>query len=317
MPGDKDNNYIMCPGHIRPIVGLDFSDETPDGVFLLSASQDKTAMLRDGVTGDWIGSFLGHKGAVTCCRINKTGTIAVTGSSDYTCKVWDATKGNCLYTYEDKHIIRSVDINKSNTQISIAGRSNKLDIYNIYIPSSPLCSFQFPEDPRGVCKCIFNKVDEKYIYALHMNGILYCIDITTGKSSQSVNIPQLLYTHENQTFDEVLYIKEKYEIKDFVISQDNQLLFVLINKCLCILDNQLTMKHIYDLNFVPESVSISPDNTKLLLTASTYIYEYTLQDFQEIHIYKGHSGIVRVTQYHPNGKIFASASEDGCLRLWN
>ncbi len=95
---------LTCTGHTRPVVDLAFSQVTPDGYFLISACKGAAAaraggragaseltvgadglpMLRNGQTGDWLGTFQGHSGAVWGVALDDGALRAATGSADFT-----------------------------------------------------------------------------------------------------------------------------------------------------------------------------------------------------------------------------------------
>lgn len=75
---------LVAPGHTRPITHLSFSPLLDDGTYLLiSSCKDGNPMLREW-TGDWIGTFVGHKGAVWCTKLSHDASRAASGSADFT-----------------------------------------------------------------------------------------------------------------------------------------------------------------------------------------------------------------------------------------
>ncbi len=75
---------LVAPGHTRPVTHLSFSPVLDDKTFLLvSSCKDGNPMLREW-TGDWIGTFLGHKGAVWSTKLSPDAAKAVSGSADFT-----------------------------------------------------------------------------------------------------------------------------------------------------------------------------------------------------------------------------------------
>ncbi|KAA3490149.1 serine-threonine kinase receptor-associated protein-like [Gossypium australe] len=110
---------LVCHGHSRPVVDLFYSPVTPDGFFLISASKDSSPMLRNGETGDWIGTFEGHKGAVWSVCLDTNALRAASASADFSAKVWDALTGDVLHSFEHKHIVRACAFSEVKLVLSI------------------------------------------------------------------------------------------------------------------------------------------------------------------------------------------------------
>lgn len=132
-PGTKQSRQIpiVCPGHTRPLAELQFTSVSVTESFLLSACHDKTPMLRNATTGDWIGSFSGHKGAVWSAKLDPMGYLAATASGDFSVKVWDAISGKLCWEYPHKHIVKTVDFSLDSKMLATGGHEGLLRIYDL------------------------------------------------------------------------------------------------------------------------------------------------------------------------------------------
>ncbi|KAK9082103.1 hypothetical protein Syun_031584 [Stephania yunnanensis] len=98
---------------------------------------DSSPMVRNGETGDWIGTFEGHKGAVWSCCLDTNALRAASGSADFSTKLWNALTGDELHSFEHQHIVRACAFSVDTHMLLTRGVEKVLRIFDLNRPDAP------------------------------------------------------------------------------------------------------------------------------------------------------------------------------------
>ncbi|XP_071822526.1 serine-threonine kinase receptor-associated protein-like [Apostichopus japonicus] len=286
---------LTCPGHTRPVVHLDFSEKTEFGYFLISACKDGKPMLRQGETGDWIGTFEGHKGAVWGACLNNEATRAATGAADFSAKLWDTVSGEQLHEFTHKHIVKAVEFSPDSNHLLTGSNEKILRIFDLQRPDAePTCITghegsiryvswlrdrkQFITAAEDKTVRIWDAANATEIKRLQFDSIALGMDISHDGTTMVIASGNTVSFWDSQSFEK----QKSFEVPTPVYSA-----------CL--------------------------HNSKDFFVAGGEdfkLYKFSYADGSELESYKGHFGPVHCVRFSPDGEIYASGSEDGTLRLW-
>ncbi|PRQ46477.1 putative transcription factor WD40-like family [Rosa chinensis] len=288
---------LVCHGHSRPVVDLFYSPITPDGFFLISASKDSSPMLRNGETGDWIGTFEGHKGAVWSCCLDTNALRAATASADFSAKVWDALTGDVLHSFEHKHIVRACAFSEDTHLLLTGGVEKVIRIYDLNRPDAP--PREVDKSPGSVRTAAWLHSDQTILSSCTDMGGVRLWDVRTGK------IVQTLDTKSSVTSSEV--------------SQDGRYITTADGSTVKFWDaNYFGLVKSYNMPCTVESVSLEPKfgNKFIAGGEDMWVHVFDFHTGDEIACNKGHHGPVHCVRFSPGGESYASGSEDGTIRIW-
>uniref|UniRef100_A0A069DYQ4 Serine-threonine kinase receptor-associated protein n=1 Tax=Panstrongylus megistus TaxID=65343 RepID=A0A069DYQ4_9HEMI len=286
---------LTCSGHTRPVVHLAFSDITESSYFLISASKDGKPMLRQGDTGDWIGTFEGHKGAVWGVAINKEATRAASGAADFNAKIWDAVSGGELQSIPHKHIVKSVHFSNDSTHLATGSNEKLIRIWDLHKPDTPILEFS---GHSGCIKQAYYLRDDSRVVSCSDDKTLRLWDVKSGQE-----IDKLEFTMVPNSVE---------------VSQDGQILTVTAGSTVSFWQAEtLTKIKEWKVPTVVYSASLHPDKEVFVCGGDDLrMYKFDYNTGAELESFKGHFGPVHCVRFSPDGELYASGSEDGTLRLW-
>lgn len=279
-------------------------------------------MIRDGESGDWIGTFQGHKGAVWSCQMDPSGSLAATASGDFSARVWDGITGQSLVELPHQHIVKSCVFSQDSKRLATGGKEGLLRVFDLTKlllekktnnnnngnnnSEATSASVQIPQE-APITKVAWMSLDR--ILVACANGKLYLWQITMVGGTL-LHIFDTKQTSEIRDLD-VLTIPSTGQCVMTVAAGSNVYFWDLTTK-------DLLKEYTMPIHFRDEGgAALHPSGTKFVAGGSDlWIRVFDFQTGAELECHKGHHGPIRCVRYSPDGTQYATGSEDGTIRLW-
>jgi serine-threonine kinase receptor-associated protein len=246
-------------------------------------------MIRNGDTGDWIGTFQGHKGAVWCARLNAAATQAVTGSADYSAKYWDALSGEILFTFNHGKIVKAADFLPGDKTVITGGVEREIRSWDLNtLADAPFTRWAGHTDtikallpapdgaPFSFLSCAADStirvwdVRSGQVKSIATGGPVTSIDLTPDLKYLIATFGKTVNIYDGTTFEVVKSLKYGYDV---------------------------------------HSAALSPDKATLVAGGTDFwVHVYNFESGAELEVLKGHHGPVHCVKWPPTGLSYASGS---------
>ncbi|CAI5504269.1 unnamed protein product [Closterium sp. Naga37s-1] len=278
----------------------------------LSAIKDGKPMIRNGETGDWIGTFEGHKGAVWGACLDRPALLAATASADFTARIWDALTGDEKHKLEHKHIVRTVDFSKDSRQLLTGGAEKVVRVFDLARPDAgPTLSL---EGMAGPVRCARWHNDDRWI-------LVTCNDVAGVKvfDARSKDVVGMMATDGACLSMDISPAAGGGGAggSAFITTADGSTVKIFDAHSL-----QEVKSH--RLPHQAESASYIPSTNRFVAGGEDlWVRVFDYETGQQLECHKGHHGALHsihsrlhCIRFAPDALSYASGSEDGTIRIW-
>lgn len=307
---------IVLKGHERPITQLVFNRE---GDLLFSASKAPKPNVWRVDTGERLGTYNGHNGAVYSIDVDDETKHLLSGSGDSTVKLWDVESGKVKYTWQNPAPMRFVEFAQGDRMFltasaAVMGMSANILIYKLADDLRDQSQDAVLEIKTSgkILQAHWTPLNREII-TCNEDGTIRVYDPETGDETNCIDA-------HSSTLNSISFTRDR---SCFVTASKDHYAKLYDTRSLECLKT-------YDSGRPVNTAAISPLMDHILLgggqsaesvtttrlDSSQFKVRFFHKVFEdEIGAIPGHFGPVNTVIFHPSGRSYASGGEDGFIRL--
>eukprot|EP01061_Rhynchopus_euleeides_P026592 TRINITY_DN43379_c0_g1_i1.p1 TRINITY_DN43379_c0_g1~~TRINITY_DN43379_c0_g1_i1.p1 ORF type:complete len:381 (+),score=111.74 TRINITY_DN43379_c0_g1_i1:171-1145(+) len=297
-----------------------------EGDLLFSTSKDLFPTVWSAETGERLGTYDGHTGAVWACDVNTASTMLATAGADQTSRIWDVETGEQLAEIRHETPSRGVAWGHGDRLLACItnksmGQTPAINIYNIpergdikanKCEYRPTTRFQQHE---GIKMCLWGPSNDS-LYFCNEDGSVVILDVETQKE-KCFTLPHDGYEARRISWDSdyTMMVSSGWDkTAKLLDARDVSVVKTYKNEFnvndACIINNNV-MNHVMIGGGV-DAQSV----TNMGSAQNKFDIKFCHKVFgDELGTIGGHFGPVNALAAEPNGVGFASGGEDGFVRL--
>ncbi|CCE64092.1 hypothetical protein TPHA_0G02570 [Tetrapisispora phaffii CBS 4417] len=315
---------IMLVGHERPLTQVKYNRE---GDLVFTCSKDNVASVWFSINGERLGTLEGHTGAIWSIDVDQYTDCCVTGSADYSVKVWNVSNGKVVHTWNAPVPVKRVEFSPCGNYIlavldDVMRYPGSINIYEVKRDANTHEIVEFVEEPiliidtqeghKGATVAGWS-TEGRYIIAGHKDGKVSKYNAKTGEFLKSVEA-------HKQTIGDIQFSPDR---SYFITASRDSTAHILDVETF----EQLKT---YEADCPLNTASITPlkqfvvlgggQDAKDVTTTSAREGKFEARFYhkvfeEEIGRVKGHFGPLNTIAVDPQGTSYTSGGEDGFVRI--